>query len=150
MLCDGGGCLVQIKALSDLETDPLQLRDDGLVSDVRWIDLEKLRCIGKELRGGHRIDLNLWRRFHIDARINLYFHRFFGVSPFREPRHLVNRLDFANCIIIRRAVRPRSPNDPNEGRWRTDPRHARWDVPAPARWSNKEVGCLCAGRAPTG
>ena len=41
------------------------------LSAVRWIDLEKLRRIGKELRRGHRIDLNLWRRFHIDAWINL-------------------------------------------------------------------------------
>src|SRR5262249_23026940 len=150
MLCDGGGCLVQIKALFDVADDPLQLRDDGLVSDVRWIDLEKLRCIGKELRGGHRIDLNLWRRFHIDARINLYFHRFCGFSPFRQRRHLITSLYFVNWIIIWRAVRPRSPNDPNEGRRRTDPRHARRDVPAPAGWSNKEVACLCAGRAPAG
>src|SRR5262249_62232766 len=69
---------------------------------------------------------------------------------FRQRRHLVTSLYFVNCIIIWRTVRPRSPNDPNKGRRRVDPRHARWDVPAPAGWSNKEVACLCAGGTPAG
>ena len=100
--------------------------------------------------GVYRIDLNLWRRLHIDARINLHFHRLRWFSPFRKRRDFVAVLYLMDRIIVCWIIRLSASNDPDVRRRRADPRHSCRNGPTPIGWRKKEVAGLCAGGARTG
>ena len=109
----GGIEFADVKAFANLDSDFLYLRDDRLVGDMRRMKLEQVRCIGEIYASRHRIDLDFWRRLHIDAWVRLEFDRLGCLSEFGKQRDLIASLNLVNRIIVRRAVRLGAADDPD-------------------------------------
>ena len=146
---DAGVGLVEVEALADLETDPLQLRNNRLIGDVRGMKFEQLRRIGEVFIGRHGIDLDLRRRFHVDARTDFHFGRRWLATPLRQRCYLVAGLDLVHGIVIARAVCLGATDDPNIGRGRLDLGHAVRDRAGPTRRRDEVIACLRSGRPPS-
>ena len=120
--------------------------------------LEQLRSIGEIHARRHRIDLDLWRRLHIDAWVDLDFDRPGRFAIFGKQGDLVAGLDLVNRSIVRRAVRLGAADHPDIGRWRVDPLGVLWklellgepvaQIRPPARRRHQECPGLGARRAP--
>src|SRR5216684_9292567 len=65
--------LADVEAPTGLDTNFLHLRDDRLVGDMRWVKLEQFCRVGEIHTSRHGIDLDLWRRLHVDAGVRLEF-----------------------------------------------------------------------------
>ena len=64
-----GSALGEVEALAGLEAQLRQLRQDRLVGQVRRLPLQDLGGVAEELRGGHRVHLELGRRLHVDRGV---------------------------------------------------------------------------------
>ena len=53
----------------------------GSIGDVGRLKLEQLGRVGEIFAGRHGIDLNLRRRLHVDARVDLDLDRLWAVLP---------------------------------------------------------------------
>ena len=104
--------------------------------------------VGEELIGGHRIDLGLRRRLHVEARIDRADDWFGGLTPLRQRRDLVAGLDLVNGVVVGWAIGLRATDDPDVRRGRVDADHARGDCAAPARRDYRVIARLGPGRAP--
>ena len=141
--------MLDVEALARLNADPLHLRNNRFVSEVRRLQFEKLGRIGEVIAALHGIDLNFRRRFHVDARIDLHLDRLGRLAPLRQRRDLVTGLDFVNRIVVRRPISLGAANDPDIGRRRFDLRKSRRYGPVPAPRRDEEIARLRSRRAPT-
>ena len=66
----GGVEPIEIEALAGFDPDPLHAGYDRLIGQVRRLELQKFSGISEILAGGHRVDLGLGRRFHINRWID--------------------------------------------------------------------------------
>ena len=87
---------------------------------MRRMKLEQVRCIGEIYASRHRIDLDFWRRLHIDAWVRLEFDRLGCLSEFGKQRDFIASLNLVNRIVVRRAVRLGAADDPDIRRWGFD------------------------------
>jgi hypothetical protein len=78
--------IVEVETLASLDPDPLQLGEDRLVSDVRWLYFENVGGVSEELARRHCIYLGLWRGFHVDAGIDGPHHRLGMRAPVGQRR----------------------------------------------------------------
>ena len=141
--------MLDIEALARLDADPLHLRNNRLIGEVGRLQLEKLGRIGEVIAALHGIDLNFWRRLHVDARIDLHLDRLGRLAPLRERRDLVTGLNFVNRIVIRRTVSLGAANDPDVGSGRFDLRKSCRYGSAPASRRDEEIARLRSRGAPT-
>ncbi len=99
-----GDSLVEVEALARLDADQLHPREDGLIRDVRRMELEQLGRIGEVFRRRHGIDLNLRRRFHVDGWIDLDLDRLGRPAPFGQRRNFEAGLNLVDRIVVGRPV----------------------------------------------
>ena len=88
--------LADVEALARLDADFLHLRDDRLVGDMGRMKLEQLGGIGEIHARRHGIDLDLWRRLHVDAWVDLDLDRLRRFAKFGKQGDLVAGLDLVD------------------------------------------------------
>jgi hypothetical protein len=131
-----------IEALGRFDSDPFHLGDDRLIGEVRRLQFENFGSVGEEFSALHGINLNLWRRLHVDARIDFHLDWLRCLAPFRERRDLVSGLNFVNRFVILRTVSLGASDDPDIGSRRFYLGKSRGNGSAPAPWREKEIGRL--------
>jgi hypothetical protein len=109
---DNGFELANVEALANFDTNSLHLRENWLVGNVRGMELEQFGRTGEIYPRCHRIDLRLWRCLHIDAWVRLKFDRLGRFSILGKKADLITGLNFADCVVIWRAVRLGSADKP--------------------------------------
>ena len=93
---------------------------DRLIRNVGRMQLHEFGAIGEVSGRRHGIHLNLWRRLHIHARVDLCRHRLRCLAPARERRDLVACLNFVNCVVVLRSVSLGPADYPDIGSRRGD------------------------------
>ena len=157
LLYDGIG-LIDVEALAGLDADALHPRDDRLIGDVRRLQLHELCCVGEVFTGRHRVDLDLRRSLHVNRRVDLDLDRLGCLSPLGKRRDLVACLDLVNRVVVLRAVRLRTADDPDvrsrgidalgvfrELEFLDEPIS---QIGPPSGRNDNEIASLCTGCAP--
>ena len=98
------------------------------------------------------------RSLHVDRRVDLDPDRVGCLAPLGKRRDLVACLDLVNCIVVRRAVRLRTANDPNVRSWGINAlgvfRELEFlaepisQIGSPPGRNDNEIAGRCAGRPP--
>jgi hypothetical protein len=98
------------------------------------------------------------RSLHVNRRVDLDPDRVGCLAPLGKRRDLVACLDLVNCIVVRRAVRLRTANDPNVRSWGINAlgvfRELEFlaepisQIGSPPGRNDNEIAGRCAGRPP--